>query len=352
MSKKICLLIDSLSSGGAERMVSNLSYSLVVKGYDVTTVIMRNEVEYNYSGKLYNFGLYKQKHSKLKAFRELKSYFKIQNFDMILDHRIRRYWWKEFLFSKAIFRPFKVIYCVHHYKLWMYFPKVNNPWLSKKTLVPNHKIVAVSQLAKSEIKKRLNLHSEVIYNYPEYKEIEAFKTAENYIIAVGRLEPIKQFDVLIECYEKSNLKDENFKLLIFGEGSQRQKLQDMIAIKNLENQVVLKGFSVNVSEYIKSAKALVMSSEGEGFPMVLIEAIQLKTPVISFNCKSGPSEIIENGINGILVDDQNKEALTAALNKIIDKEFYLELNQNLQSYKSPFTEQNIIKQWVNLIDNF
>lgn len=352
MSKRICLLIDSLSSGGAEKVVANLSISLENKGYEVTIVIMTDSIIYNYSGKLYNFGKVKTKQNNLKAFLSFKSFFKKQNFDVILDHRIRNKWVKEFLFSKLIFKQCHVVYCVHHYNLAMYFPKHNVPFLAKMTLVKNRKIITVSQMALAEIKVALNLQSQVIYNYPNVEISQDIQNIDfEYIIAVGRLEKIKQFNVLIESYKASKLSDNKTKLLIFGEGNEHENLRQLINKYQLNDDVYLKGFQKNIEGFIANSKALVMSSHSEGFPMVLIEALALKTPVISFDCKSGPSEIIENNRNGILVKNQDKEALTDALNQLLDETYYQQLKTNLANYNSPFTEEKIMAQWINVIEN-
>ncbi|RZN78729.1 MAG: glycosyltransferase family 4 protein [Winogradskyella sp.] len=352
MPKKICLLTDSLGSGGAEKMVANLSKSLVGRGYETTIVCMIDDVIYDYGGTLYNFGKIKAKHNKIRAFSEFKRFFKIQNFDVILDHRVRMRWLKEFVFSKFVFNTSRVIYCVHHYDLSLYFPKVSIPFLSKKTLVKTREIVAVSQLAKDEILKQLNLESQVIYNYPEPKtSIKEVDLDFEYIIAVGRLEKIKQFNVLIDTYNASELLKADIKLLIFGEGNERVNLQSLIDDNHLNDNVILKGFDANVDVYVSQAKALVMSSQSEGFPMVLIEALQLKTPVISFDCKSGPSEIIKHKKNGLLVKDQDRGQLIIALNRLLNHEFYNEIKSNLDSLKLPFTEEKIIDQWIKLIEN-
>ncbi|TCK66838.1 glycosyltransferase involved in cell wall biosynthesis [Winogradskyella wandonensis] len=350
MTKKVGLLIDRLASGGAEKMTANLSKSLVALGYNVTTIIMQNHIDYDYAGNLYNFGEIKSKHSKIKAFRLFKNYVRAQSFDVILDHRVRTKWLKEFIFSRFVFKNSRVIYCVHHYDLSLYFPLVTMPFLSKYTLVKNREIIVVSKLAKSEIKKQLGLDSFVIYNYPIINESKPISVDYDYVIAVGRLEKIKQFDVLITCYKASRLPENDIKLLIFGEGSERDTLNRQIEEQHLGDLVFLKGFDTNVAGFIEKAKALVLSSHSEGFPMVLIEAIQLITPVISFDCKSGPSEIIEQGINGLLVKNQDENELINALNKLLDTDFYDTLTQNLRTYISPFTEEKALQQWISLIE--
>lgn len=351
MSKKICLLTDSLSSGGAEKMVANLSKSLTEKRYEVTLVSMQDVIVYEFKGVLYNFGKFKNSANIFKSFSAFRNFIKTQQFDVILDHRIRNKWFKEFVFSKFVFNKHRVVYCVHHYDLDMYFPLVSIPFLSKQTLVKQKEIVAVSDLVHKEIKKRLNLESKVIYNYPETSVYKNEITPKfQYIIAVGRLEKIKQFDVLIKCYKASRLKEKDVKLLIFGDGSQLKNLQGLIDSLNLENHVFLKGFSTNVSSFIAKAKALIMTSQSEGFPMVLIEAIQQKTPVISFDCKSGPSEIIKHNINGLLVKNQDEIEMTKALDTLTNDIFYLELKEKLMNYNSPFTEERIVNQWLDLLE--
>ena len=173
-----------------------------------------------------------------------------------------------------------------------------------------------------------------------------------YIIAVGRLVKMKQFDVLIKSYKNTQLLDKNIKLLIFGEGEEKENLQSQINSLGLHSFVLLKGFNQNVSSYIKQAKALVLSSKFEGFPMVLIEALTLKTPMIAFNCKSGPAEIIKHEINGLLVENQNQEALSKAMNTLVlNDEFYYQIKTNIEKLSNPFSEEIIIEQWINLVEN-
>lgn len=351
MNKKICLLTFSLSSGGAEKMAANMSISLSRKGCDVFIVCMEDEITYSYSGTLFNFGKIKRENNKLKAFIKFRQFFKKENFDVIIDHRVRDNFFKEYILSKLIFVPFRVIYVVHHYKLSLYFPKVAYPILTKLVLVKNSKVVAVSKSIKQKITKDLNIESQVIYNYTitdNNDELDV-DVPVDYIIGVGRLVKVKQFDVLIKSYKKSNLPLNNIKLLILGDGEEKERLFELIKKLNLSNHVKLLGFKDDAHIYIKKSKAIVMSSESEGFPMVLIEALKLKTPIISFNCKSGPSEIIKHDENGFLVKNQDSKALSNAMNKLVlDKKKYSKIKGNIDSTINPFSEETIINQWLEL----
>ncbi|MCB4799525.1 glycosyltransferase [Neotamlana laminarinivorans] len=353
MKPKICLLTDSLSSGGAEKMVANLSVSFSKKGYEVVIVLMNDNIDYNFKGRIFNFGKIKATHSIFTSFLKLRTFVKYENFDVILDHRVRDKFLKEFAFAQFIFKKAAVVYCVHSYKLNLYFSTINKKPLTRFTLVKNREIVTVSKEIKDVLNSVLSLNSTVIYNYPMFKEnkkVELQELPEKYIIAVGRLDKIKQFDVLIKCYKNSNLSSHNIKLLILGEGKEKRSLANLIDRLNLDDYVHLKGFVNNPEKYIKNAKALVMSSVSEGFPMVLIEAMALKTPCVSFDCYSGPNEIIKHNINGILVEKQNKEELTKAMDKLLlDDVFYASIKRNLQSDELMFSEEKILKQWVKII---
>ena len=356
MSRKICLLVDCLSHGGAEKVAANMSLSLMKKGYTVTIVTMKDSVAYDFAGTLYNFGKIKAKHSKSKAFFEFKKFFKEQNFDLIIDHRVRSNFLKEVLFSKHVFRKNSVIYCIHNYNLLYAFSFIKIPFLAKLPHVKRSKFISVCNEIQKHLEDKLAVKSMVIYNYIS-TNLNAFESVKKdlektYIIGVGRLTKIKQFDTLIKSYSKSKLPENNIELLLLGDGEEKEALQILINKLNVNNRVRLIPFKNNPYNLISNAKALVLSSKVEGFPMVLLEALSLNTPVVAFDCKSGPSEIIRHNENGLLVENQNQEALTKALNKLIlDEDFYKTIKNNSQNGLEKFSEPHIIQQWVNLLEN-
>jgi glycosyltransferase involved in cell wall biosynthesis len=103
---------------------------------------------------------------------------------------------------------------------------------------------------------------------------------------------------------------------------------------------------------IKNAKALVLTSKVEGFPMALLEAVSLKTPVVSFNCKSGPNELIKHEFNGLLVEDQNEKQLSLALNKLLlNDAYYAVVKANMEIGLNKFSEEKMIQEWINIFEN-
>lgn len=357
MSKKICLLVTSLSSGGAERVAANMSISLHKRGYDITIVSMQNNITYNYSGFLYNFGLVKEQYGKFKAFWKFIKFFTSNEFDVIVDHRLRNKYIKELVFSKLVFNKFRVVYCVHNYHLRYYFSFLNTSWLARTPHAKKHRFVAVCNAVKDRLKEKLKLDSKTIYNFIDDSQLpkkahSLKEPSEHFIIAVGRLTRVKQFDVLIKSYLQSNLPENNIGLLILGDGPEKENLQNLADSSTYKSLIQLKGFIENPYSLMQKAKALVLSSRFEGFPMVLLEALSLHTPIIAFDCKSGPNEIIKHNINGVLIENQNKKELVLALNMLLDEVFYKKVKTNTSLGLEIFSEQTVIQEWENTFKSF
>ncbi|WP_298520570.1 glycosyltransferase family 4 protein [uncultured Kordia sp.] len=353
--KKICIIVDCLSGGGAEKQAANFSKSLHEYGFEVSIISLKDTVTYAYEGTLYNLG---QRESSIKVIKQLQKFFAFKkaykkcNADMYIDFRSRSRFLMEYALHKYIFDAKKMIMMVHSYQIEWHIPKGK---IFKKIYNNTHAVVAVSEAIEEKLNRLYAFKNQLhIPNYitaEKREEITTFETQNEYIIAVGRLQnDIKQFDRLIETYHASKLAERNIKLFICGDGSDKKSLENLISTLQLESHVKLLGFVENVSEYIRNAKFLVLSSRVEGFPMVLIEALQQQTPVISFDCKSGPSEIIQDEINGLLVEDQNFAKLKEAMLLLIENMgLYAICKQNALSSIKKFTEKPVIQKWIKLI---
>lgn len=134
------------------------------------------------------------------------------------------------------------------------------------------------------------------------------------IVSVGRLTTQKDYPTLIHAI--SLVKNEMpIRLIILGEGEERQYLTEMIHKQNLANEIALIGFKKNPYPYIKKASLFVLSSGWEGLPTVLIEALALSTKIVSTDCPSGPDEILHHGLYGELVPPHNPRKLADAIIK-------------------------------------
>jgi glycosyltransferase involved in cell wall biosynthesis len=136
------------------------------------------------------------------------------------------------------------------------------------------------------------------------------------VIAVGRLEPQKNFSLLIRAFDKVR-RSERCRLVILGDGSERQMLAELALSLGLEHEISMPGFLPNPHAYVARSALLVMSSDFESLSNVVIEAMAVGTPVIATDCPSGPSEALNNGRYGTLVPVGDADRLSAAILKVL-----------------------------------
>jgi glycosyltransferase involved in cell wall biosynthesis len=140
------------------------------------------------------------------------------------------------------------------------------------------------------------------------------------IIAAGRLKRQKDFFRLVRAFAQVAEKHPDWKLKICGDGPHRERLEELIAELGLEGNVELPGPVKNLGPELAAASMYALSSRREGFPMVLLEAMSKGLPVVSFDCPTGPREIVRSGENGMLVPHQDVDALAAAMIRMIEDE--------------------------------
>lgn len=171
------------------------------------------------------------------------------------------------------------------------------------------------------------------------------------VIAVGRLDYQKGFDRLIEAWEliQRTGKFADWQLDIFGQGEWREMLQRMVDEKGLQGTVQIHRPTRQIGEeYVKSS-LLVMSSHYEGFPMVMIEAMACGLPVVSFDYKCGPKDIIQHGINGLLVPEGDIKALANAMMEVMTDEAYRRmLSRNARKVVDTYSEEAVMARWIRL----
>lgn len=174
------------------------------------------------------------------------------------------------------------------------------------------------------------------------------------VIAVGRLDYQKGFDRLIRAWTiiKKNADFSDWKLDIFGQGEWQEMLQQMINERNLQDSLHINCPTNDiVDEYIQSS-LIVMTSNYEGFGMVLVEAMACGVPAVAFDCKCGPKDIVKNGENGYLVTNGDIDGLAEAMMILMrDEKKRIMFSMNARQVVSTYSEENVMKQWITLFES-
>jgi GalNAc-alpha-(1->4)-GalNAc-alpha-(1->3)-diNAcBac-PP-undecaprenol alpha-1,4-N-acetyl-D-galactosaminyltransferase len=173
---------------------------------------------------------------------------------------------------------------------------------------------------------------------------------EHKLLALGRLERQKGFDLLIEAY--AHIADEfpDWGLLIVGRGSQRSLLEGLIRTYELHGHVHLAGPVVDPMATYRDSDAFVLSSRWEGFAMVLVEAMSAGLPVVAFDCLAGPGEIIRHEVDGVLVPDGDVGALSGALRRLMsDPDLRDRLARNATAIASQYSQESAMRLWSALL---
>jgi GalNAc-alpha-(1->4)-GalNAc-alpha-(1->3)-diNAcBac-PP-undecaprenol alpha-1,4-N-acetyl-D-galactosaminyltransferase len=170
------------------------------------------------------------------------------------------------------------------------------------------------------------------------------------VMAMGRLHPQKGFDLLLKAFAQVRTKHPDWHLTILGEGSMRTELEALRAQLGLVECVHLPGSVKNVNAHLRQAELFILPSRFEGFPMALCEAMACGLPVLAADCLSGPSEIVRDGVDGILVPPEDIEALAAGLDRLMgDRALRQQLAQAAPQVLDRFGLERVMGLWLDTI---
>lgn len=174
------------------------------------------------------------------------------------------------------------------------------------------------------------------------------------VIAVGRLDYQKGFDRLIQAWEivyKSG-KYNDWRLDIFGQGEWKEMLQGMIDERGLNSSAFINKPTKNIGKEYAESAMLVMSSNYEGFPMVMIEAMACGLPVVAFDFKCGPKDIIREGENGLIIPNGDIKALAEGIIKLMeDTNCRKRMSANARKIVDTYSEKTVMNKWMGLFNN-
>ena len=366
MSRNICLVIDSLGGGGAERSVLSLAQGLSNMKCRVDVIVLSDVISYNLHNIDFNVHFIKRSSHPVRLIRIVKRVKLLRQkiteigvrFDLIVANLVSS------SVTCKLAALSNVHYCIHSSLLTVfsgsYYKK--NKWFFRiihkldqllliEWLYKNKSLIAVSQAVKDElilfgVKPKT---IKVIYNPFDFESIrdqaEMFQVNNSdYIIHVGRFSPIKRHDILIKAYKMSGV---NQKLLLLGDHDNEtgQRIKQLVVYLGLQDKVIFEGFNSNPFPYIKNSKALILSSDYESLSMVLIESLILKIPVVSTNC-IGPSEIFTNDLMQFLSPVGDVDKLAKNIKKVIKKPVKI-----TDEYVNRFNGKVSCKQYLALCDH-
>lgn len=171
------------------------------------------------------------------------------------------------------------------------------------------------------------------------------------IVAVGRLVHQKGFDLLLEAFSLIADRFPAARLVIYGEGPEREALRRRADALGLVDRASFPGQVARVADALSDASLFVLSSRYEGFPNVLLEAMSLSRPAIAFDCPSGPAEIIRHEIDGLLVPAADVKALSAAMIRVLsDPDLRARISAKASEVNERFSLQSVLAAWQQVLD--
>jgi len=364
---KVTFLIPSLSGGGIENMTRDLVKSFANNNYEIDLITIYKSKEIQIVNKNINH-IALNKTKILFASYDIYKYLKNSNTKIIFSFLHTTSAMLKLLRNFSVKKP--VLFFSFNNNLSYQYANISTNKQKFKILdkianfyllnVNSDKIIFQSgskDLARDlktnwKFQNKINVINNPINLKKIDEEIKLKKNKEiiskikkKFIIAIGRLTYQKNFDILIYAFSEI-YKDINLKLIILGEGEEREKLEQIINSLNLSKHVSLVGYLESPYYLISRAEMFILSSRYEGFGNVLAEALACETNIISSDCDFGPSEILENGKWGKLFSVGDKKMLK----KLILQNYHNPPNLELRQKAKEFDIENISKKYFKLVN--
>lgn len=351
MSNKILIIVSELQNGGAQRVASRIAGGMADLGEEVHIMeLFHPTVAFPLSDKVVL-------HKMCETEREYRSFNQLER-----QKAIRR--------TVLSIKPDVIIPFLDHVcqKVMLacigtrYYKRIvttlrNSPYEYRglKRYIRDFAIHCSRQLAvqnnaqKSYFEKQNMKRIAVIPNPINVSSKEHFYREKiTRVVSVGRLNPQKNFNVLISAFS-SVARKYDLELHIYGQGECEQELSKLIEKNGMQNHIFLEGYSDNVNAIYKNADMFIMSSDYEGMPNALMEAMAEGLPCISTDCETGPSDLIKSGENGILVPVNDEQAIAKAIRSMYDDvPNAVEMGKKAKKRMSTsYSLEKVSKIWIN-----
>lgn len=376
---KITFVTSTLTSGGAERVISLLANNFSERGYEVEMIALTSISPDYYSLNPNVKFIHADKVSKGGLLGELwwfRRHIKKEQPDVVIAFMEAVY---EFVLLALLGTKVPVISSERLDPALISWPRKVLRWLLLPTTTAH---VVQTQHIKQYYNQRIQKKTHIIYNPVNEKvfqvKVDGLKVKEgeevkgdrlkvkdgvevkgeglkikderlNRIISVGRLYPQKNQKMMIEAFAKIAPKFPEWSLVIYGEGYLREDLESLVERLKVKDKVLLPGRCETVIEEVAKSKVFCLSSDYEGMSNAMIEALCVGTPVISTKV-SGTDELIRDGENGLLVDIGDTEGLAQAFERLLsNQELREQLGKEGQKLATQFKTDTIVDQWEKLV---
>jgi len=375
---KILVLHGHLSMGGEERVLLNVLRNLVELNYDVDLLITWNHKENNlfeneipkkvnyeflfdsYNGKNKLIKEIYRIRAKTTYLKKIEKKIKNEKYDIVIDYSSNLLKYDNFDIKIPVFA-------------WIHFSLTFGEKLTlekikkyKKQYKKYSKIFAITRVMKEEFINKVGIDEkkvELVYNPIDLKLIE--KKAENvekkyenylkqdYFLQVSRLTQQKQPEHLVDIYYKLKQSGIKEKLYFIGDGEKKEIIKQKIKEYNLENDIILLGQIENPYPFFKNAKLFVHTAKYEGLPTVLLESLALGTPVVSYDCPTGPRDILgKNSEYGELISLNDKDMFVEKVLELMNSKEKYEKYKKLSLIRAnDFSMENNKVKLKELIEN-
>lgn len=352
--KRIALFISSLQKGGSERVMVNLAEYFHERKYDVILVTQyKLESEYSilpeirrvYSepeesmlqgGRIRNFCV---------RFGALREIWKAYKPDVILSFLGKN---NLMAVATASFLPSKVVVSVRGEPSMEYEGRLMR-LIARFVFRFADGAVFQTERARAFFPRSVRRKGAVLANPldPQFLDRTVCEEREELIVAAGRLDENKNHAMLIHAFSKIAEEYPAVRLVIYGEGGLRTALEALVEEKGLSDRISLPGSVCDVADRICKARIFALTSNTEGMPNAVMEAMALGVPVVATDCPcGGPAALIENGVNGLLVPVGDAFALADAFRRILeDRDFERKMRQNACGIRETLAPDRVNGEW-------
>ena len=316
--KKILFISRTLRGGGAERFISTFCSYLAEEGWDISILLYeRSQDEYSISPKIKLFLLPERSVSIFNKFRriiDMYNHLRMINPDVIIPF-VDTVVICSFLSNIILRKKFVYTVRVSPWHESLTSSKIAN--FFRKYVAMYSDAIMLQNMEQCEFFS--SNYSKKVYIVPNpipeiYKKIkkDIYNNSYKSIVMTGRLDKQKNIQLMIKALKEISGKYKSVKLFIYGDGVEKSCLEKLISFYHLEKSCYLMGRCNNIPEMLVNADLYILTSEYEGMPNALMEAMAVGLPCISSNCKTGPSELIKHKYSGLLFENNN-------LTDLIDK---------------------------------